>query len=44
MLIPEWVVSRRTFEDRVCVHYNRDSTNGGIVEKVFLNELILSRR
>ena len=44
LLVPEWVFSKRTSEGRVCFHCNRDSTNGRIVEKIFLNELVLSRR
>ena len=40
LLIPEWVFSKRTSEGGVCVHCNCDSTNGSIVENVFLNELI----
>ena len=44
MLIPEWVFSERTSKGRVCIPCNRDSTNGSIVENVFLNELVLSGR
>ena len=44
LLIPEWVFSEITSEGKVCVHWNRNSTNGSIVENVFLNELVLSRR
>ena len=44
LLIPKRVFSKRTSEGRVCNHCNHDSTNGSIVENVFSNELVLSRR
>ena len=44
LLIPEWVFCKRTSKSRVCVHCNSNPTNGRIVENVFLNELVLSRR
>ena len=44
LLIPEWVFSKWTSEGRVCFRWNRESTNGSIVGKVFLNELVLSGR
>ena len=44
LLIPDWVFSRRTSEGKVCVHCNRNSSNGSFVENVFLNELVLPRR
>ena len=40
MLISEWVSSKRTNEGGDCVHCNGDSTNGSIVENVFLKELV----
>ena len=43
MLIPEKVLSKRTSEGRVCVHCNRESTNGSVVDNVFLNEMVLPR-
>ena len=44
LLIPDWVFSKRTSKGRVCVHCNSNPANGSIVENVFLNELVLSRR
>ena len=44
LLLPEWFFSKRTSKGRVCVHCNGNPTNGSIVEDVFLNELVLSRR
>ena len=44
LLIPERVFCKRAYKGRVCVHCNCDATNGGIVENVFLNELVLSGR
>ena len=42
LLIPKRVFSEGTSEGRVCIHDSCDSTNGSIVEKIFLDELLLT--